>query len=555
MNEEFNGKIEDKANNSYNNKILDIDNINIILNSILTTSAFLNLENIKDIKFLQSKQGYTIEVSNNNRKLYMEISEFGYVEIVRENSINGKIVYLPDDDYNVNKENIIPVNKNIYTLDQMPWIEYIEIDEETHERKLRTDTPEEIVRKYNEFVNNVKNNDNELNNNNVNSPISKIKIFFNSDLKKDVTKFAIENGYKGAKYIGKWKEYKVYEPYMDRNDVSYTGLPLVILVNDKNEIRMSTSDEAMAIINNGTFMASFEENENIEASGLKRELLLKIKDDFVNERNKYVNLSIPNDFYLNYLEKIETILNNYNFENDDRFVAKNISNIHWLNNDDAINYLFDILMGNIIIQPNEISSEQNIVDVSIKQKEYYKDEFVCKQEKEMLLNIIQEIKKYIYSFNSKQDSKEFNDISIPKLDNISPKQIDDLIRDIDNKIDELETEKDNIETEISKNLEEVSKYSILNKTIEELQTSKNKFINDWNILLFNTTSELWIINSATYRVHIKSIIDAILRTNQDSKTIKELELLDKFPDCLKNKDRDLAINLVNQLKEIESENN
>ena len=263
MNEEFNGKIEDKANNSYNNKILDIDNINIILNSILTTSAFLNLENIKDIKFLQSKQGYTIEVSNNNRKLYMEISEFGYVEIVRENSINGKIVYLPDDDYNVNKENIIPVNKNIYTLDQMPWIEYIEIDEETHERKLRTDTPEEIVRKYNEFVNNVKNNDNELNNNNVNSPISKIKIFFNSDLKKDVTKFAIENGYKGAKYIGKWKEYKVYEPYMDRNDVSYTGLPLVILVNDKNEIRMSTSDEAMAIINNGTFMASFEENENI----------------------------------------------------------------------------------------------------------------------------------------------------------------------------------------------------------------------------------------------------------------------------------------------------
>lgn len=77
----------------------NLENINIILNSVFTTSTFLNIEKIKDIKFLPSKRGYTIEVSDGNRKLYMGISEYGYVEVVRENSIDGKIVYMPNDDY------------------------------------------------------------------------------------------------------------------------------------------------------------------------------------------------------------------------------------------------------------------------------------------------------------------------------------------------------------------------------------------------------------------------------------------------------------------------
>lgn len=64
--------------------------------------------------------------------------------------------------------------------------------------------------------------------------------------KKDVNEFAIKQGYKGAKYIGNWKKYRVYEPYMTSNEVSFVGLPLVILVNENGEIRMSTSDEAMA---------------------------------------------------------------------------------------------------------------------------------------------------------------------------------------------------------------------------------------------------------------------------------------------------------------------
>lgn len=398
MNNEFNEKNEEKVNNIYDsNRNLDIDNINILLSSILTTSAFLNMENIKNIKFLPCKQGYTIEISSDNRKLYMEISEFGYVEIVRENSIDGKIVYMPDDDFTDNN-NIL--DKDIYTIDQAPWVEYLEIDEETGERKLKSDTPKEIVQKYNEFLDTVKNKDNERIGN-ANSSINNIKNFFHLDSKnnKDVIKFAQEQGYKGAKYIGNWKEYKVYEPYMDDKQVSYIGLPLVILVNANGEIRMSTSDEAMATLDDNSFMESYEENRILETTRLKRELLINIKNDFINKRNEYKFSSMPNNLYLDYLEKIETLLNNYGFESDARFINKNISNINWVSNDDAINYLFDNIMGNILIIPNDVPYGQNLSNVSFQLEQYYKDGYVCSEEKEMLLNIINKIKEYIKSSN------------------------------------------------------------------------------------------------------------------------------------------------------------
>lgn len=46
-------------------------------------------------------------------------------------------------------------------------------------------------------------------------------MFFNKS-NKFVDEFAQKDGFKGAKYIGKWKEYKVYEPYMENNEPSYT---------------------------------------------------------------------------------------------------------------------------------------------------------------------------------------------------------------------------------------------------------------------------------------------------------------------------------------------
>lgn len=186
------------------------------------------------------------------------------------------------------------MNKDIYTLNQRPWIEYLEIDEETGERKLRADTPEEIVAKYNDFINS---------NNNDNSLVKKTK--------------------------------------------------------------------------------------------LQREELIRIKDNFLTDRNKCVNLNIPNELYLNYLEKFEELLNNCLFENDNSFVNRNISNINWISKDDAMNYLFDSIIGNISIQPFDVPQGQNLSDIFNKQNQYYKGQYICEQEKDLLLNIISKIKNYI----------------------------------------------------------------------------------------------------------------------------------------------------------------
>lgn len=77
------------------------------------------------------------------------------------------------------------------------------------------------------------------------------------------------------------------------------------------------------------------------------------------------------------------------------------------------------------------------------------------------------IRKYKIDENG-HEHEEFKNISIPKPENLSPNQVNDLIKNIDSKIAELEIEKNKIDKEIESNFEEVSKYSILNKTLEEL---------------------------------------------------------------------------------------
>ena len=72
----------------------------------------------------------------------------------------------------------------------------------------------------------------------------------NANLENKINEYAIAHGYNEIKYIGNWKNYKVYTPYMSNDEISYVGLPLVILVSNESEIRMSTSDEAMSIIDN-----------------------------------------------------------------------------------------------------------------------------------------------------------------------------------------------------------------------------------------------------------------------------------------------------------------
>lgn len=60
---------------------------------------------------------------------------------------------------------------------------------------------------------------------------------------EEVKKFAEENGYATAYKLDPWNGYEVYEPIMDEGAISYTGVPLIILVKG-DEIRMSTPEEA-----------------------------------------------------------------------------------------------------------------------------------------------------------------------------------------------------------------------------------------------------------------------------------------------------------------------
>ena len=62
-----------------------------------------------------------------------------------------------------------------------------------------------------------------------------------------VIAFAKQQGYDSAEKCGKWKGYDVYEPVFAGDDIVCVGLPLVILVK-VHEMRMSTSDEAMQIL-------------------------------------------------------------------------------------------------------------------------------------------------------------------------------------------------------------------------------------------------------------------------------------------------------------------
>lgn len=47
------------------------------------------------------------------------------------------------------------------TIDEAPWAEYLEIDEDTWERKLRPDTPQDIRERYEAYLQEQKRNPHE----------------------------------------------------------------------------------------------------------------------------------------------------------------------------------------------------------------------------------------------------------------------------------------------------------------------------------------------------------------------------------------------------------
>lgn len=102
-------------------------------------------------------------------------------------------------------------------------------------------------------------------------------------------------------------------------------------------------------------------------------------------------------------------------------------------------------------------------------------------------------------------------------------ELNNIINNIDSKIAELKQEQSNTSSPITDNtvhkidtnyqdkIDENRKFSIIDKSVEELITAKNKCINDWLELLSTEFAELWVMNSSFYRTKIDSILNAIIR--------------------------------------------
>lgn len=61
------------------------------------------------------------------------------------------------------------------------------------------------------------------------------------------TTFAKNEGFKGAKFLGNWNGYEVYERLLEGNEIHYVGLPRVILVKG-GQARLSTVEEAFQFL-------------------------------------------------------------------------------------------------------------------------------------------------------------------------------------------------------------------------------------------------------------------------------------------------------------------
>ena len=60
-----------------------------------------------------------------------------------------------------------------------------------------------------------------------------------------VIDFAKKQGYETVEYLCEWRGFKCYEPIFAEDEVSFVGLPLLILEDKDGNIRMSTPEEAM----------------------------------------------------------------------------------------------------------------------------------------------------------------------------------------------------------------------------------------------------------------------------------------------------------------------
>ncbi len=61
----------------------------------------------------------------------------------------------------------------------------------------------------------------------------------------EVEEFAKKNGYETADYLCEWRNFTCYEPIYNREKMAFIGMPSMILVDKKGNIRMATYEEVM----------------------------------------------------------------------------------------------------------------------------------------------------------------------------------------------------------------------------------------------------------------------------------------------------------------------
>ena len=164
---------------------------------------------------------------------------------------------------------------------------------------------------------------------------------------------------------------------------------------------------------------------------LKREEIIRITDEFIKKLNNYDNFKVPNNLYLDYFNEIKKCFDKYLFEDDNRFVTYGRLDFlreeltqrladeflkhedanwkeKWDNRLGAFIDLFDVIRGNAFFGPHQVPQGMDFKTVFSDNDQYYKDGYICKQEKELILNMMNEIQEFINNSLEEKDMGLFS---------------------------------------------------------------------------------------------------------------------------------------------------
>ena len=161
---------------------------------------------------------------------------------------------------------------------------------------------------------------------------------------------------------------------------------------------------------------------------LTREELETTTQQFIDKIKNYEIFKIPNELYLDYFNQLKGLFNKYKFDEDNRFVTycrldflkqeltdrlkdENLKypspnwKDKWDNRLGAFWDLYDYIRGDRHITPSSVPEGKSFKDILLANDQYYKDGFICKQEKDILLDMINEMELFI---NNKNESGEYD---------------------------------------------------------------------------------------------------------------------------------------------------